>query len=78
MEGLTGTELEAVVDERLICRRAYAAEYFVAAVSGIVEERVADRLHVYAYLVGASCFEYTLYHRHIRKGPRCWRPWKIL
>ena len=48
MEGLTGTELEAVVDERLICRRAYAAEYFVAAVSGIVEERVADRLHVYA------------------------------
>ena len=43
---LTRTCFEAVVDERLVCGRAFATQYLHSAVAFVAEERMADVLHV--------------------------------
>ena len=62
VESLSRQYLEAVVDELAVAGVEGALEDTVTAVEGIVEEGVADVVHVHAYLVGASCLQAALYH----------------
>ena len=61
MEGLAGEDGEAVVDKLFVFVEDGAFDYAVAAIGGIVEEGMADVLHVHAYLVGATGLEAQLY-----------------
>ena len=55
MKGLTRAQLEAVVNELGIAGGTVTAQDLVAAIAGIVEQRVTDVLHVDTDLVGAAC-----------------------
>ena len=65
VERLAWALLEAVVDELGIARRGVAAQYLVAAVALVVEQRMPYVTHVNANLVGAASLELALYHRHM-------------
>lgn len=65
VEGLARANLEAVAHELAVFCRRSAAENLVAAVAGVVQERVPQMLHVYTDLVGAPGLEHTFHHRHI-------------
>ena len=65
MECLARTRLHAVADEFLICARAFATQYLVAAVSRIAEQRMSYVGHVYAYLVGTPRLEDTFHKRGV-------------
>ena len=66
MEGLAWTYLKTIVNELHILARVVATQHHVAAIPGIVEQRVTDMLHVHAYLVCAPGFELAPHHRHMR------------
>ena len=53
------------MDKLGVTRRAVAAQDLVAAITGVVEQRVADVLHVYAYLVGASGLQLAAHDGHV-------------
>ena len=57
VEGMSGHQLEAVVDELAVFGERGAFQDLVAAVGGIVEEGMADVLRVDTDLVGASCLQ---------------------
>ena len=67
MEGLAWTYLKTIVNELHILARVVATQHHVAAIPGIVEQRVTDMLHVHAYLVCAPGFELAPHHRHMRQ-----------
>ena len=68
MQCLTATELEAVLYERLVCRTAVAAQYLAASVSLVGKQRMANVLHVCAYLVCTSCLKYALHEGDIAEA----------
>ena len=57
VERLPGAEGEAVVYEGAVGGRGVAAQYLIAAIAFVVEERVTDVPHVDAYLMGAPRLE---------------------
>lgn len=61
MQSLTGTDLEAVVDESLVGSTALSAQYLCSAVSLVAKERVPDVFHVGADLMCASRLENTFH-----------------
>ena len=65
MQGLTRTQLEAVLDIGLIRSRALTTQNLSTTIALISKQRMADVLHVGADLMGASCFQPTLYERGI-------------
>ena len=60
MEGLTRADVEAIVDKLLIFGKMCTLQDLVSSVSLVVEEDVANVLHVHTYLVGTSRLEATL------------------
>ena len=65
VECLARTGFEAVLNELGIFGGGVAAQNFVAAISGVVKERVPDVLHVHSDLVGSSGFELAAHHSHM-------------
>ncbi len=65
MEHLTRTELETVLNIRLITGSPFATEDFRSAITLIAEQRMADVLHVSPDLMCAPRFEDTLYQGDI-------------
>ena len=59
---LARTGLETVGDKGVVGRGALAAQSLVAAIAGVVEQRVADVAHVHAYLVSAPRLKYTAHN----------------
>ena len=60
VEGLTRTNIEAVMDKGAVGGGAVAAQNFLTAVAFVVEERVSEALHVDADLVGTPRFQSAL------------------
>src|SRR5574344_74751 len=60
MQGLAGTNVEAVVYELLVFAGRNSLQYFMSAISLIVEEHMSYMFHVYSYLVCPPCFENAL------------------
>ena len=56
VQSLTGTDLEAVLDECFVCRAAVAAQYLGAAIAFVAKQRVADMFHVGTNLVCSARF----------------------
>lgn len=65
MQCLTWTYVETVENELTVSPRGGALEYLVATIALVIEERMPNVFHVYAYLMGASCLEDTLYEGDI-------------
>ena len=65
MQGLSWTGLEAVEHELTVGARGGALEYLVTSIALVIEERVAEVLHMYTYLVGTSRLEDTLHEGDI-------------
>ena len=61
VERLPGTHGEAVVHELLVLGEVRAFQYLVAAIPLVVEQRVADMLHVYANLVRAPRLQHAFH-----------------
>ena len=70
MEGLAGAGVEAVGHKLAVGARGSALEYLAASVALVVEERVAEVLHVDTYLMRTPCLEDTLH----TDGVRGYRP----
>lgn len=65
---LSWHQREAVADKLLVFAERGALEDAVPSVRFVIEERVADVLHVYAYLVRATRLELTFHKCHITKA----------
>ena len=65
MQCLARTGVEAVGYKLAVRARCGALEYLVASVALVIEERVPEVLHVYAYLVRATRLEDTLHEGDI-------------
>jgi len=59
MQTLTRAGCKAVVNKLFVFGEVGAPQYFVATISFIVEEGVADLFHVYPYLVGTAGLQTT-------------------
>ena len=57
MECLARTDVEALSDELFVGSALYAAQDYVAAVAGVVEQGVAYVFHMCPYLMCTACFE---------------------
>ena len=68
VQRLAWAGLETVVDEAVVRRGAQAAKHYVAAVTGVVEQRVAYAAHVGTDLVGAACFEHASDERDVAEA----------
>lgn len=67
MQGLPRAGVKTVVDKLAIVGRCCAAQYLVASIPSVIEQRVADMFHVYTDLVGAAGFQHTFYDRDVAK-----------
>jgi hypothetical protein len=65
MQRLPGHKLKTVLYESSVFAEGRTFQYLVAAVGGIVEERMPKMLHVGAYLMCAACLQIALYQRYI-------------
>lgn len=65
---LSWADLEAVVDELPVACRCGSFEYLVAAVAFVVEQYMANVLHVCSDLMCASCFQYALHECGVAKS----------
>ena len=68
MEGLTRTNVEAIVYKLLVFGKVSALQYFVSSIALVIEEDVADVLHVHTYLVRASRLQPALYEGDITEA----------
>ena len=65
VERLARTGFEAVLNKLGIFGGGVASQNLVAAVAGVVEQRMPDVLHVHSDLVCAACFEPSTHHSHM-------------
>ena len=68
MQGLARAEVEAVVDEGTVRGRTFAAQDFLSAVALVVEQCVADALHVDTDLVGASSLQLAFHEGDVSQS----------
>ena len=67
VQGLSRTYRKAIFNELAVFGGGGAAQYLVAAVAYIVEQRMPDMLHVYANLMGAPRLKHAFHHGNIAK-----------
>ena len=65
MQSLARTNGKTVAYEAVVGAALCAAEYLVAPIAFVVEEWMADMLHVYPDLMGSPCFKYAFHQSDI-------------
>ena len=68
MEGLPGTKGEAVVHELAVFAEDCTFHDLISAIGFVIEQRMADVLHMHPDLVGAAGFQYTLNEGNIAES----------
>ena len=67
MQGLAWTDCKTVIDKLFVFGKNSSFYDPVAAIKIIIEQWVTNMFHMYPYLVGAACFQYTLHQCYIAK-----------
>lgn len=68
MEGMTGANGETVVHELSVFAEDGAFYDLISAIGIVIEEGVADMLHMDPDLVRPACLQYALHQRDISKS----------
>ena len=68
MKGLAWQERKAIVYELFVFSKHGAFENAIAAIGSIAKQGMTNGAHMYAYLVGAACFEFTFHEGNVIKA----------
>src|SRR5580692_4190000 len=68
VEGMPGTDGEAIIDELLVLAEHSAFYDLVAPISVVVEQGMTDMLHMHPDLVGPARLQHTLYQGGIAES----------
>ena len=68
MKCLTWTELEAVLDKRLVTAASLTSQDFGSTIGLVHEERMTYLLHVGTNLMGTSCFQDALHQSGVTES----------